>query len=108
MKFDTIWHSILPLAVLNHNTTKSYLKYKAYNDTKTKASPLETTDYGYNLNLKADTQATKIPFREFNWQGPYKVEKFFLTITVQLEDLGPIKHNYCIAFVRGRPSRKRP
>ena len=27
------------------------------------------------MNPKADTQATKIPFREFRWQGPYKVEK---------------------------------
>ena len=129
------WHKILPLAVLNHNTTyhaslgcepsrvfhvriphnildyklgynpnpkyqpqtdvaeeiqrrmrilldqtkknimQSYLKYKAYYDRKAKASPLETTDYCYILNPKADTQATKIPFRGFRWQGPYKVEK---------------------------------
>ena len=54
---------------------QSYLKYKAYCDRKAKASPLETTDYCYILNPKADTQATKIPFREFRWQGPYKVEK---------------------------------
>ena len=54
---------------------QSYLKYKAYYDRKAKASPLETTDYCYVLNPKADTQATKIPFREFRWQGPYKVEK---------------------------------
>ena len=54
---------------------QSYLKYKAYYDRKAKASPLETTDYCYILNPKADTQATKIPFREFRWQGPYKVEK---------------------------------
>ena len=54
---------------------QSYLKHKAYYDRKAKASPLETTDYCYILNPKADTQATKIPFREFRWQGPYKVEK---------------------------------
>ena len=57
------------------NIMQSYLKYKAYYDRKAKASPLETTDYCYVLNPKADTQATKIPFREFRWQGPYKVEK---------------------------------
>ena len=57
------------------NITQSYLKYKAYYDRKAKASPLETTDYCYIINPKADTQATKIPFREFRWQGPYKVEK---------------------------------
>ena len=54
---------------------QSYLKYKAYYDKKTKAAPLETTDYCYIFNPKADTQATKIPFREFRWCGPYKVEK---------------------------------
>ena len=40
-----------------------------------KAAPLTTTDYCYILNPKADTQATKIPFQEFRWIGPYKVEK---------------------------------
>ena len=54
---------------------QSYLKYKAYNDRKAKAAPLTTTDYCYTLNPKADTQATKIPFREFRWIGPYEVEK---------------------------------
>ena len=57
------------------NFMQSYLKYKAYYDRKAKAPPLETTDYCYILNPKADTQATKIPFREFRWCGPYKVEK---------------------------------
>ena len=57
------------------NILQSYLKYKAYYDRKAKASPLETTEYCYALNPKADTQATKIPFREFRWQSPYKVEK---------------------------------
>ena len=54
---------------------QSYLKYKAYYDRKAKAAPLETTDYCYILNPNADTQATKIPFREFRWCGSYKVEK---------------------------------
>ena len=54
---------------------QSYLKYKAYYDRKAKAAPLQTTDYCYILNPKADTQATKIPFREIRWCGPYKVEK---------------------------------
>ena len=57
------------------NIMQSYLKYKAYYDRKAKAAPLETTDYCYILNPKADTQAAKIPFREFRWCGPYKVEK---------------------------------
>ena len=54
---------------------QSYLKYKANYDEKAKAYPLQTTDYCYILTPKADTQSTKIPFREFRWQGLYKVEK---------------------------------
>ena len=57
------------------NIMQFYLKYKAYYDRKAKASPLETTDYCYILNPKADTQATQIPFRRFRWQVPYKIEK---------------------------------
>ena len=40
-----------------------------------KAAPLTTTGYCYILKPNADTQATKIPFREFRWIGPYKIEK---------------------------------
>ena len=54
---------------------QSHLKYRAYYDRMAKAAPLTTTDYCYILNPKADTQATKIPFREFRWIGPYGVEK---------------------------------
>ena len=54
---------------------QSYLKHKANYDRKPKAAPLTTEDYCFILNPKADTQATKIPFREFRWVGPYKVEK---------------------------------
>ena len=57
------------------NIMQSYLKYKAYYDRKAKAAPFETTDYFYILNPKPDTQATKIPFRDFRWYGPNKVEK---------------------------------
>ena len=64
---------------LHHDQTKknimqSYPKYKAYYDRKAKAAPLASGDYCFFLNPKADTQATKIPFREFRWVGPYKVE----------------------------------
>ena len=54
---------------------QSYLKYKAYYDRKTKAAPLTSGDYCFIFIPKADTQATKIPFREFRWVGPYKIEK---------------------------------
>ena len=47
------------------NIMQSYLKYTAYYDRKAKAAPLTTEDYCFILNAKIDTQATKIPFREF-------------------------------------------
>ena len=59
---------------------QSYLKYKAYYDRKGKAAPLTTQDYCLILNPKADTQATKIPFRELRWVGPNKIEKSYRTI----------------------------
>ena len=57
------------------NILQSYFIYEAYYDRKAKAAPFETTDYCYILNPEADTQATKIPFREFRWCGPNKIEK---------------------------------
>ena len=64
------------------NIMQSYFKYKAYYDRKAKTLPLETSDYCYISNPKADTQATKIPFREFRWPGPNKVENVSLTIII--------------------------
>ena len=62
------------MEILNDQTKKnvmqSYSKYEAYYDRKATAAPLTTTDFCYKLNPKADTQATKTPFREFRWIGP--------------------------------------
>ena len=57
------------------NVMQAYLKYKSYYDKKAKACPLITSDYCFILNPKADNQSKKIPFREFQWVGPFKVEK---------------------------------
>ena len=73
------------------NIMQSYLKYKAYYDRKAKASPLKTTDYCYILNPKADTLATKIPFRDFRRQGPYKVEKVLPKFNYIVRRLGTNK-----------------
>ena len=57
------------IALLHDQTKKnimqSYLKYKAYYDRKAKEAPLAIEDYCFILNPKADTQASKILFREF-------------------------------------------
>ena len=57
------------------NILQSYLKYKEYYDRKAKAAPLEKGDYCYILQLSADHQGSKIPFREFRWIGLYVIEK---------------------------------
>ena len=54
---------------------QSIIKYKRYYDKKAKASPLKEKDYCFILQPKADHQGSKIPFRDFRWIGPYRVEK---------------------------------
>ena len=57
------------------NIMQSYLKYKAYYDRKAIAAPLQEKDYCFVLQPKADTQGSKIPFRDFRWTGPFVVQK---------------------------------
>ena len=54
---------------------QSYLKYKDYYDRKAKAAPLTEKDYRFVLQPKADSQASKIPFREYRWVGPFVIQK---------------------------------
>ena len=57
------------------NIMQSYLKYKDYYDRKAKAAPLKEKDYCFVLQPKADSQATKIPFKEYRWIGPFVIQK---------------------------------
>ena len=54
---------------------QAYIKYKAYYDKKANASKLKQSDYVYILQPKADHQGSKIPFTDFQWIGPYIIEK---------------------------------
>ena len=58
-----------------HNIMQTYLKYKEYYDRKAKAAPLSEQDFCFILQPKADNQRSKIPFREYRWIGPYRIEK---------------------------------
>ena len=61
--------------ILIGQTKKNNLKYKDYYDRKAKAAPLkEKKDYCFVLQPKADSQASKIPFREYRWIGPFVVQ----------------------------------
>ena len=57
------------------NAMQAYIKYKAYYDKKANASKLKEADYVYILQPKADHRGSKIPFTEFQWVGPYIIEK---------------------------------
>ena len=54
---------------------QSYLKYKEYYDRKAKVAPLQEEDYCFVLQPKADSQGSKIPFRDFRWIGTFVVQK---------------------------------
>ena len=56
------------------NLMQSYLKYKDFYDRKAKAALLKEKDYCFVLQPKADSQASKIPFRDYRWIGPFVVQ----------------------------------
>ena len=57
------------------NIMQSYLKYKDNYDRKAKAAPLKEKDYCFVLQPKAGSQASKIPFKEYRWIGPFVIQK---------------------------------
>ena len=57
------------------NIMQSYIKYKEYYDRKAKAAPLKENEYCFVLQPKADTQGSKIPFRDYRWVGQFVVQK---------------------------------
>ena len=54
---------------------QSYLKYKDYYDRKATAAPLKKRDSCFILQPKADSQASKTPFKDFRWIGPFVIRK---------------------------------
>ena len=54
---------------------QSYIKYKDDYDRKAKAAPLKEGDYCFVLQLKADHQGSKIPFRDYHWVGPFSIQR---------------------------------
>ena len=54
---------------------QSSIKYKRYYGKKAKASLVKEKYYCFILQPKSDHKGSKIPFRDFRWIGPYKIEK---------------------------------
>ena len=60
---------------IKKNIMLSYLKYKSYYDRKAKAAPHKEKDYCFILQPKADRQASKVPFKDYRWIGPFVIQK---------------------------------
>ena len=54
---------------------QSFVKYKEYYNKRASACPLSVNDYYFVLHPKANSQATKLPFSEFMWTGPFVIVK---------------------------------
>ena len=81
----------IPSDKTRENVMQSFIKYKRYNDKKTKASPLKEKDHCYILQPEADQQGAKIPFRDFHWIGPHLVEKVLPNNTYIVQKLNTNK-----------------
>ena len=57
------------------NIIEAFHKYKNYYDRKAQASPLKVNDFTFLLNTRLANQSKKIPFKDFKWEGRYKVVK---------------------------------
>ena len=60
---------------VSKNLMQSYVRYKQYCDKKATAHPLHVNEHCYALHPRANTQSTKIPFKEYLRTGPYIVVK---------------------------------
>ena len=65
----------IPINQTKKNIMQLYLKYKEYYDRKATATPLQENDYCFVLQPEADSQGSKIPFRDYRWIGPFIVQK---------------------------------
>ena len=75
---------------------QAYVRHKRYYDRKASAHPLVVNDYCYALHPKAHSQATKLPFREYLWTGPYIVVKTLPNNNYLYVNSRPISHRSCI------------
>ena len=88
------------------NIMQSYLKYKDYYDRKAKAAPLNEKDYCFVLQPKAVSQASKVPFREYRWIGPFVVQTVLSNNNYIVRQLNTNKTQilYCIRLKKFVPN----
>ena len=83
-----------------------YLKYKYYYDRKAKAAPLKEKAYCFVLQPKADSQASKVPFREYTWIGLFVVQTVLSNDSYIVRRLNTNKTQilYCIRLKKFVPN----
>ena len=87
---------------VSKNLMQSCIRYKQYYDKKANAHPLHVNEYCYALHPNANTQGTKIPFREYLWTGPYIVVKVLPNNNYLIRKL-PTKFTQILHRIRLRP-----
>ena len=73
---------------VRENTMQAYIKYTAHIDKKANASKLKEQQHVYVLQPRADSQGSKFPFTEFQWIGPYIVERALPNNIYLVRELG--------------------
>ena len=84
------------------NIIEAFHKYKNYYDRKAQASPLKVNDFTFLLNKRLSQQSDKIPFKEFKWEGPYKVVKVLSNSNYIIRKIGTLR-TQCVHRMRLRP-----
>ena len=86
----------------HENIIEAFHKYKNYYDRKVQASPLKVNDFTFLLNKRLSEQSEKIPFKEFKWEGPYKVVKVLSNSNYIIRKIGTLR-TQCVHRMRLRP-----
>ena len=84
------------------NIIEAFHKYKNYYDQKAQTSPLKINDFTFLLSKRLSNQSEKIPFKEFKWEGSYKVVKFLSNSNYIIRKIGTLR-TQCVHKMRLRP-----
>ena len=60
---------------MKQNIMESCIKYKEYYVRKAKSAPLKENEDCFILQPKAEHQGSTIPFRDYRWVRPFRVQK---------------------------------
>ena len=84
------------------NIIEAFHKYKNYYDRKAQASILKINYFILRLNQRLSEQSEKNRFKEFKWEGPYKVVKVLSNSNYIIRKIGTLR-TQCVHRMRLRP-----